>query len=39
MLVERFTQFGFRDVTVDPAGYRSGSLNESLPLHQLQRFA
>jgi uncharacterized protein len=38
MLVERFAELGFRDVTVDPAGYRSGSLNEALPLHQLGRF-
>lgn len=30
---------GFRQVIVDPSGYRSGSLNESLPLHQLQHFS
>lgn len=31
-----FSHLGFRSVIVDPAGFRSGSLNESLPLHQLR---
>jgi pyridinium-3,5-biscarboxylic acid mononucleotide sulfurtransferase len=31
-----FAKLGVRSVIVDPAGFRSGSLNESLPLHQLR---
>jgi uncharacterized protein len=31
-----FSQLGFRSVDIDPAGFRSGSMNESLPLHQLR---
>jgi pyridinium-3,5-biscarboxylic acid mononucleotide sulfurtransferase len=36
MLSTELRQFGFRDVTIDPAGFRSGSLNEVLSLHQIQ---
>jgi uncharacterized protein len=32
-------QLGFKSVTIDPAGFRSGSLNQSLAMHQLERFA
>lgn len=34
-LVERFVELGFRFVTLDLAGYRSGSLNEGLSLRVL----
>lgn len=38
--VEReLKQLGFREVAIDPAGFRSGSLNESLPLHQIEPLA
>lgn len=36
MLTSEFRGLGFRQLAIDPAGFRSGSLNESLPLHQLQ---
>ena len=36
-LVERLKQLGFRRVTVDLEGYRSGSLNEFLPVDMLAR--
>ncbi|MGE3242710.1 MAG: ATP-dependent sacrificial sulfur transferase LarE [Pirellulales bacterium] len=38
-LREEFLRLGFREVVIDPAGFRSGSLNESLPLHQIQPLA
>jgi pyridinium-3,5-biscarboxylic acid mononucleotide sulfurtransferase len=34
ILVARFKAFGFKYVTIDLEGYRSGSLNEVLPIHQ-----
>jgi len=34
MLVARFKALGFKYVTIDLEGYRSGSLNEVLPIHQ-----
>ena len=34
ILVARFKALGFKYVTIDPEGYRSGSLNEVLPIHQ-----
>jgi len=33
MLEDEFSRLGFQSVVVDPAGYRSGSLNESLAVH------
>jgi uncharacterized protein len=39
MLENDLRQLGFQSVSIDPAGYRSGSLNESLAVHQLSRFA
>jgi uncharacterized protein len=38
-LANDFARLGFAAVTIDPAGYRSGSLNESLPVHQLKNFS
>jgi uncharacterized protein len=38
-LAEDFGRLGFSSLTIDPQGFRSGSLNASLPVHQLQRFA
>lgn len=38
-LEDAFRRLGFRSMTVDPEGFRSGRLNETLPLHQIQRFA
>lgn len=32
-------ELGFCHVSIDPAGYRSGSLNESLPMHQIRPLA
>ncbi|MEZ6129523.1 MAG: ATP-dependent sacrificial sulfur transferase LarE [Planctomycetaceae bacterium] len=34
-IVQRFTELGFRRTTVDLAGFRSGSLNDSLPIVKL----
>jgi uncharacterized protein len=34
ILVNRFKALGFKYVTIDLEGYRSGSLNEVLPIHQ-----
>ena len=34
ILVARFKVLGFKYVTIDLEGYRSGSLNEVLPIHQ-----
>ena len=34
ILVPRFKALGFKYVTIDLQGYRSGSLNEVLPIHQ-----
>jgi uncharacterized protein len=34
ILVARFKALGFQYVTIDLEGYRSGSLNEVLPIHQ-----
>ena len=34
ILVARFRALGFKYVTIDLEGYRSGSLNEVLPIHQ-----
>jgi uncharacterized protein len=34
ILVNRFKDLGFKYVTIDLEGYRSGSLNEVLPIHQ-----
>jgi len=34
-LVEKFTQLGFKNITLDLAGFRSGSLNAVLPSEQL----
>jgi len=34
ILVSRFKALGFKYVTIDLEGYRSGSLNEVLPIHQ-----
>jgi uncharacterized protein len=39
MLENDLRQLGFQSISIDPAGYRSGSLNESLAVHQLSRFA
>lgn len=36
MLQAEFAELGFQATTIDPAGFRSGSLNESLPLHQIK---
>jgi uncharacterized protein len=36
MLERELQRLGFEEITIDPAGYRSGSLNTGLPLHQLQ---
>jgi len=36
MLIDELGRLGFQSATIDPAGFRSGSLNESLPVHQLQ---
>jgi uncharacterized protein len=36
MLTNEFRGLGFRQVAIDPAGFRSGSLHEALQLHQLQ---
>jgi uncharacterized protein len=30
-----FATIGFKTAAIDPAGFRSGSMNESLPLHQI----
>lgn len=38
-VTEEFRRLGFSSMTVDPEGFRSGRMNEALPLHQLQRFA
>lgn len=38
-LCRELLRFGFREVLIDPAGFRSGSLNESLPVHQIQTVA
>jgi uncharacterized protein len=38
MLDDELRQLGFQSVSIDPAGFRSGSLNESLAVHQLDRF-
>jgi len=35
-LQAQFTRLGFHSMTIDPKGFRSGSLNESLVLHQLE---
>jgi uncharacterized protein len=35
ILLKRFKELGFKYVTIDLEGYRSGSLNEVLPLYQL----
>jgi uncharacterized protein len=34
-LADEFCQLGFESVEVDPRGFRSGSLNESLAVHQI----
>jgi uncharacterized protein len=36
-LVEVFRELGFKYVTLDLAGFRSGSQNDSLPVVQLER--
>jgi uncharacterized protein len=36
-LSDEILGLGFHDVSIDPAGFRSGSMNESLPLHKLQK--
>ncbi len=36
MLSEEFLQLGFASVSVDPGGFRSGSLNEVLDVHQIK---
>lgn len=38
-LMERFEQIGFRFVTVDLAGFRSGSMNTLLPIEVLEQHA
>ena len=38
-LDREFRELGFESVTVDPKGFRSGSLNEGLAVHQIQSFA
>ena len=35
MLTDEVRRLGFRSVTIDPRGFRSGSLNESLPVCQI----
>lgn len=37
-LTEHFLQLGFRFVTLDLAGYRSGSMNQLIPLETRRRF-
>jgi uncharacterized protein len=37
-LAERLRRAGFRRMEIDPAGFRSGSLNEALPRESLRRF-
>jgi uncharacterized protein len=36
MLRAEFARLGFASTTIDPAGFRSGSLNESLAVHQIE---
>jgi pyridinium-3,5-biscarboxylic acid mononucleotide sulfurtransferase len=36
LLTDGFRRLGFQSVTVDPRGFRSGSLNETLAVHQIQ---
>jgi len=36
MLTDEFRRLGFQSMTVDPRGFRSGSLNESLAVHQVK---
>lgn len=36
-IINRMIELGFRDVIIDPEGFRSGNLNRSLPLVQLGR--
>ncbi len=35
MLQDEFARLGFASLSIDPAGFRSGSLNESLALHTI----
>jgi uncharacterized protein len=35
MLADEFRRLGFESITVDPRGFRSGSLNEALVVHQI----
>lgn len=35
MLADELRRLGFRSVTVDPRGFRSGSLNDALAVHQI----
>jgi uncharacterized protein len=35
MLTDEFLRLGFESVTVDPRGFRSGSLNEAIEVHQI----
>jgi uncharacterized protein len=37
MLAKEFSHLGFSSMSIDPAGFRSGSLNEALELHQIER--
>jgi len=37
-LTERMLQLGFRFVTLDLVGFRSGSMNELIPLETKRRF-
>jgi uncharacterized protein len=38
-VVEEFEQLGFRFVTLDLAGFRSGSLNRVIPLQEIVRYS
>ena len=39
MLEREFHRLGFQSMSVDPAGFRSGSLNESLAVYQIRESA
>jgi uncharacterized protein len=36
MLIREFSRLGFASITIDPAGFRSGSLNEGLAVHAIK---
>jgi uncharacterized protein len=39
MLTNEFRRLGYRSTIIDPRGFRSGSLNEALPVHQIDMTA